>query len=579
MVYHACEVGMDDAQVHYEIMARRQNGAPWTLQLATEDRARAVGAAEEMLADGRCVAVKVTKEILDEDTREFRSVTILSKGAPETAKPKKVREDVEPLCVSPQDLYTLHAREVIGRLLEGWLARQKATPFELLHRPDLIEKLDAAGMDLQHAIQKVAIPEAQARGIGVHEIMRSFHKLAQSAIDRVLKDAKTGVLPRVDATTFASVTEKLIGHGERHYLLGAGVAGYIGVGTSWSEKVNRLLDLADAAPQSPSARAFAFHVLEEPMSEVLGGRGALIELLGEGLDLGGALAGMTRLAASEMVESLVNIDPAVGAMMPPISGAAARLANWLDGSHFTKVRTAVARRVLEELVGPKRLRPGDPEGEIALLRALAMALTAAAGRILTLEEVQEAFVTRSQMLVRSAFVEDLLGSDRSAIDEVEALLYLAENIAGTANKRQAARWIAANVGALRFETDLCAGADAPAAKLASLARLQQSVAGAGFAPEDSAPIMNHIGVVGAKVEADAHLVNALVRAETPVLNRLTFLLKLASGQAAPLGPAADRAKAEAIKLMRAPQTREALAQSPDTLERVRTLMQTAGMAA
>jgi hypothetical protein len=570
---------MDDAQVHFEVMARRQQGAPWTLQLATEERARAIQTAEEMLADGRCVAVKVTKETLNEDTREFRSVTILNKGAPETAKPKKPREDAEPLCVSPQDLYTLHAREVIGRLLEGWLARQKATPFELLHRPDLIEKLDASGMDLQHAVQKVAVPEAQARGIGVHEVMRSFHKLAQGAIDRVLKDAKTGVLPRVDAATFASVAEKLVGHSERHYLLGAGVAIYIGVATSWPEKVNRLLDLADAAPQSPAARGLAFHVLEEPLSEMLGGRGGLIDLLGPGLDLGGALAAMTRLAASEMVESLVNIDPAVGQMMPPISGAAARLANWLDGPHFTKVRTAIARRVLEELIGPKRLRPGDPEGEIALLRALAMALTAAAGRVMTLEEVQEAFITRSRMLVRSAFVEDLLGTDRSAMDEVEALLYLSENIAGLANKRQACRWISANVSALRFETDLAASAESPATKLAALARLQRKVAGAGFVPEDSGPVMAQIGTLSVKVEADAQLINALARAEGQVLHRLTFLLRMASGQAAPLGPVADRAKAEAMKLMRTPQTREALTQSPDNLERIRALMQTAGLAA
>lgn len=266
-------------------------------------------------------------------------------------------------------------------------------------------------------------------------------------------------------------------------------------------------------------------------------------------------------------------------MMPPIQGAAARLANWLDGPHFTKVRTAIARLVLDELTGPRRLRPGDPEGEIALLRALAMALTAAAGRILSLEEVQDAFVTRSRMLVRSSFIESLLGTDRSAIDEVEALLYLAENVAGQANKRQASRWIAANVSALRFETDIRASVDPPATKLAALARLQQIVARAGFVPEEAGPIVTQIGLLGAKVEDDAHLINILVRAEAPVVSRLTFLLKMAGGHAAPLGPVADRAKAEALKLMRAPQTREALAQSPDGLERVRSLMHTAGMAA
>jgi hypothetical protein len=532
-----------------------------------------------MLSDGRAVAVKVTKETLDEETREFKTVTILAKGAPERAKPKKPREDLEPLCVSPQDLYTGHARERIGRLLEAWLARHRATPFELLHRADLIEKLDASGFELQHAIQKVAIPEAQARGIGVHEIIRSFQRLAQAAIDRVLRDARKGNLPQVDAASFAGVAERLVGEPERHYLLGAAVARSIGQGSTWRDKVDCLLDLADAAPASPQARALAFHVIEEPLAEVLGARSGIGELIGEQLDLAFTLAAMTRLAAADSVEALVAIEPAVARVMPPLDGAAARLANWLDGPYFENVRGAIARRVLKELMGPRRLRPTDPESEIIVLRALAMALTAAAGRMLSLEDVQNAFIERSKMLVRADFVESFLGSERSPQGEVEALLWLAENVTGAANKRQACRWISANVGALKFETAIRSAPESPAAKLAALAELQRSVARAGFVSEDAAPIAARMGEVGGMIEAESRLTAALAKAEAPVVNRLTVLLRLAAGEAAPLGPAADRAKAEAIRLMRAPETRHELAKTPEALDRVRSLMQTAGMAA
>ncbi|HKT53583.1 MAG TPA: hypothetical protein VJP88_03965, partial [Caulobacteraceae bacterium] len=70
---------MDRAQVHFEVLARRQHGSTWTLELATEDRARAIESAEEMLAEGRAISVKVTKETLDDETREFKTVTILTK--------------------------------------------------------------------------------------------------------------------------------------------------------------------------------------------------------------------------------------------------------------------------------------------------------------------------------------------------------------------------------------------------------------------------------------------------------------------------------------------------------------------
>jgi ribosome-interacting GTPase 1 len=58
-----------------------------------------------------------------------------------------------------------------------------------------VEKLEASGIELQHAIQKIAIPEAQARGIGVHEIIRSFQTLAERAIERLMKDHRKGLLP------------------------------------------------------------------------------------------------------------------------------------------------------------------------------------------------------------------------------------------------------------------------------------------------------------------------------------------------------------------------------------------------
>ena len=172
---------MSAAQVHYELFIRRQPASPWTLDLATENRAQALETAE----------------------------SILTKGEISQGKVKKAPEHREALCVTPGDLYTMHARDRTGRLLEGWLARQKATPFELLHRPDLAEKLDASGVDLQHAIQKIAVPEAQARDASVHELMRTFQGLAERTIERLLKDHRQGLLPDLEKETFAAAAERV----------------------------------------------------------------------------------------------------------------------------------------------------------------------------------------------------------------------------------------------------------------------------------------------------------------------------------------------------------------------------------
>lgn len=570
---------MERGQVHYELFVRRQPGSGWSLEIATEDRARAVETAEQALADGRVAAVRVTKETLDEETREFRSVTILSKGAPERTKAKKVREDTEPLCVSPSDLYSCHARERIGRLLDNWLARNKATPFELLHRPDLVEKLEASGVELQHAIQKIAIPEAQARGIGVHQLIRSFQQLAERAIERVLKDHRKGVLPDLDKEGFAAAAERLVSEPDRGYLLGAGVAAAIAPARTWGDKVGLLLDLADAAPQEPQARAAALQVLEQPLTEILGSRAGLADLLGSDLDLGEQLAAMTRMAGAEPVEAMIRMDAKVARIMPTLSAPAARLAGWLSGHAFESGRVAIAQRVLRELVGPRRLKPGDADAEIDLLRGLAMALTAAGDRVLTLDDIHGAFSARSKMLVTSDFVEALLGEEMTACEEVEALIRLAENVTGGANKRQAARYLSANVSALRFEKELRNGPDSPAGRMAMLAALQKHVLRAGLVVEDAAPIQAKIGEIGGMVEADGKIVALIARAPAPVVHRLNLLLRIAIGEAAPLGPAADRARNEALKLVRNPELREELAKSPEAVEKVRGLMQSAGMAA
>ena len=65
----------------------------------------------------------------------------------------------------------------------------------------------------------------------------------------------------------------------------------------------------------------------------------------------------------------------------------------------------------------------------------------------------------------------------------------------------------------------------------------------------------------------------LVRAQAPLPQKLGVLLKMASGETAPPGPAADRARAESLRLVRAPEARAQLAGAPEIMEQVRALVQ------
>lgn len=560
------------SQVHYELFVRRKVGAQWTLEIATENRAHALQVAEDVLTQNRAVASRVTKETLDPSTGEYKSISIFTKGLVDGGKPKKEVEDRDPLCVQPADLYTAHARDRIGRLLEGWLSRNKATPFELLHRPDLVEKLEASGTDLQHALQKIAIPEAEARGQSVHEVMRHFHGLVERTIANLMKAFKKGALPDLDKEGFAKAAERLVADPDRAFLLGAGVAASIAPATNWSDKIARLLDLADAAPAEPRARVAALQAIETPLAEIIGSRAGMADLLDTKDDLGSTLAAMTRLTGGAAVEALIRIEPSVRACMPELSGTARRLGEWLAGDNFPSVRKAIAQRVLTELNGVRRLKPNDAEAEIEFLRSLAMGLTAAAGRILQGEDIQVAFTTRSKTLLNGDFIESLLGRDRSAHEEIKMLIRLAENVMGAVNKRNASRWLNANISAMRFEKEMRQGPDSPVAKLSHLAMLQRSLTRSGLVREDYEPLCAKLGEIGALVEADTRLLTMLVRAPAPLPHRLQLLAKLAMGEAGPTGPVADKARLEALKLAKDPSSREQLASSPQTMDLIKSLL-------
>ena len=559
-------------QVHYELFVRRKVGAQWTLEIATENRAHALQVAEDVLTQNRAVASRVTKETLDPSTGEYKSISIFTKGLVDGGKPKKEVEDRDPLCVQPADLYTAHARDRIGRLLEGWLSRHKATPFELLHRPDLVEKLEASGTDLQHALQKIAIPEAEARGQSVHEVMRHFHGLVERTIANLMKAFKKGTLPDLDKEGFAKAAERLVADPDRAFLLGAGVAASIAPATNWSDKIARLLDLADAAPAEPRARVAALQAIETPLAEIIGSRAGMADLLDTKDDLGATLAAMTRLTGGTAVEALIRIEPSVRACMPELSGTARRLGEWLAGDNFPSVRKAIAQRVLTELNGVRRLKPNDAEAEIEFLRSLAMGLTAAAGRILQGEDIQVAFTTRSKTLLNGDFIEALLGRDRSAHEEIKMLIRLAENVMGAVNKRNASRWLNANISAMRFEKEMRQGPDSPVAKLSHLAMLQRSLTRSGLVREDYEPLCAKLGEIGALIEADTRLLTMLVRAPAPLPHRLQLLAKLAMGEAGPTGPVADKARFEALKLAKDPSSREQLASSPQTMDLIKSLL-------
>lgn len=160
--------------IHFELFVRRGAARSWSLHDAIESRQDALDAAKAQMASGFVTAVRVVKEVFDDATNEFRSVVILEDGNLKKIALGREEEDKPAAlpCLTPEDLYSVHARLTLSRLFADTLARWKLTVTELIHRPDMLEKLEATGTLFQHAVQKVAIAQTASNGVPVPQIKR-----------------------------------------------------------------------------------------------------------------------------------------------------------------------------------------------------------------------------------------------------------------------------------------------------------------------------------------------------------------------------------------------------------------------
>jgi hypothetical protein len=570
---------MSGRPVHYEVFSRRTPSSAWTLQLACEDRQQAVTAADDLLAQ-KNAAVRITKEVLDPETGDYTSATILTKGIVDDKKRIVRATQSDATCNAPQDLYTASAREKIGRLLEDWLRRQKVTAFELLHRPDLAQKLDDSGNEMQHALQKISVAESQDSGQDLHELMRRWQALAERSVNRLIQDGKKKVFPDLAkdfAGDFAAAIDRVKDHPEKTYVLGGVIAEAMKTDATAGAKLTRLLGLARTALKTP-AHAWALAVIEAPVIELFAQKTTIGDLLGEDADLGAILGAITTLAAGPAVEALALRDAGVARLLPPLDGLLGGYAQLIAAQALPHLATQLPRRLMTDLKGPRRLRPADPKGEIEMLRALALCL-AGTGNETQREDIHEAFTERSRMLVSADFVEGLTRTATSACEEVEILIWLSENVTGAANKRQAGRWLLAVLSALKLERVMRDPARPAPQRLAWLAQMQKRVTAAHFPEKDTEEVNSKLGHIGGLVEADVHLLANIARSPMPVMQKLQVLLNIAAGQSAPTGPVSDAARTEILKLMRNPELRQGLMGNPKALDLLRPMMKAAGLAA
>lgn len=516
-------------EIHYEIFRRVGSKGGWTLHDVMANRETALEVASELMAREKATGVKVVKETYSTDTGDYLSLKIFEDGHTRM-KTEAAAEDMPHAlpCFKPDDLYSYHARATIARLLSEFLARQKWTVTELIHRADALEKLEATGTLYQHAIQKVAVAQASSTSMPVQQIIKSLNELATKAIHRVYRDTRQKLFPKVAGGAFGKAAEKLASHADGAYLLNGAIAQHLADAKGWDEKLRRLLALMDEAPAEGAGRTLLLSSVDAIVAEILSGSAALTELIGPEENLGHAILDLVRLFAGEEYDT---------------SGKGlASLAEHFAKDDLPEARMAIANRILAEVKSVKRLSHDSMDEELRLLRRIANNLVLAQGKYLAHEDLIAAFMLRSRRLIAQESIGAYLDGAATPDERLERLLIVEENIIGHENKRNLGAFVVPVVTSAPFETHFVNGKTPPLARLKRLADLQHRVRRSAFHEIQRREIGDILDRIACQVEGQVKLLDSIaLKSSTPVEMTVT-ILKLFTGGMLTEGKLSARAR-------------------------------------
>ncbi|WP_417490379.1 hypothetical protein [Maricaulis sp.] len=553
------------ADTHFEVFLKKNRKAPWTLFEAQDDREAAIRLAHGVFAKNKTGSVRVTKEVYDEDARTFRSVPICELGAEKFAADEEKDGTASLPCLSPEDLSKPHARDTIRRVLTAWFERLQALPMELLHRPDLVEKLEASGTDLQGAVQKVAIASARDSDADVHGYVKQLNELVQMALTRIYQDARAQRLPDYpDSKPFNDIASEIHAGDQRAYLLRAAMANRLKSARKYGDKLDALMDMADKLGAEGPVRDFALAEIDNYAAEVISFDAGMTALLGQCRDSGEMLERLTCLFDGDPGAEAINYAP----------GVCKRMARYIGKSEVDACRSVIAKALLAELERPKRLRPSSLSEELRLARELAQKLVMSPDSLLPTDALIKAFAARSARLLHPETIDELLKHARDPDEEVERLLALEENIVGETNKQKLAGFVQGLLGSQTVLGWYLRGPGKPLERLASLTAHQRRVLKGHYPAREKAELASAIDALGMKIIDESKILNAVEAGDRPALDKATGLLRLATAGALPAGQCAQDAQARALRHLKsaAGASEAATAEGKAKLKQIQTML-------
>lgn len=494
---------MKSSNVHYEVLGQR--GTAWTILAVIDDQEKALARAKEAQSSYR--AVKVMRERFDKASNTYRSGQIYFSGA--QAKPSKFDSDDMPsICWKIEDFYSYEGRRAINRLLRKELTDWGLTATELIHSPDMVQRLQDNGTSVQRAVQQTAIMQIRETGQGVQERIKQIYELIEKGSKVLRKDAPD--FPEIKGDHIDDLIKTISEKESRSYLLHGALAKYLSGCRDFNDKLTRVIGLVRA-----DHPAWVHEVADNFVAELLSIGKVLPVLIGNRASLKEEMKAAAELAAGQASQEDRRFTPD------------ARMVNRLIAAgKMPKTQQSLTRYLCDSMMGSRKLIEGTVLEESAAVTELADCLKRRDGTWIGELTMVEAIGKRCARWLHPEAVSELLAGAEDPEQKFDRLMTLSQNVYGNSNKRKLGEFLMPIISSPQGEVFLTLEGGTVTAKLKRLRRMQDQVLQCGLQDLHSKKVAEKLDDLACRIVRNAQLIERMTQGQGSPVEKCFSLLRM-----------------------------------------------------
>jgi hypothetical protein len=417
-------------------------------------------------------------------------------------------------CRTSDDLFLPKARHTVYRLIPDFFVKNKVTVSEVMYRADLLDRLENAGMLIQHVIQKVAVAKSAEDGTPVQETIKHFDRLVSELYARVFNDKRDDVVPDAGEKDFGPLAAKLAAAPNGTYLLNSALAKYLRDARSWNEKAVRLARLVEVHRGAAGA-AFLACAIDEILAEMLHMPSALQDFIGETKNFG------------EYLVILIDLFLGKGETGQYGKGQAlTHLAQLFAAGKLPRAHASLGSRIVADISGLKRLCEDSVAAEMKLYRRVAVLAEKCAGEYMNREKLTDALELRAHRFVDSECLAACLKATELPDEKLAWLFFASDCIVGGHNKMELFNAAMHIVSSVLFDKQFRSPQIPLLKRLHRLAILNEQARQSGFAEELRRKLANLFDVRALDLAEGCKLFETLAAQPSKPAEKTTALMKL-----------------------------------------------------